>query len=126
MADPPTPRTDAMPWIPHPTFRHPIDEELNRFVRLKEVRRLERELAKAEESDRESIAMYHRARERAEQAEQRAKAAEAVVKLADELCNAVDAEAEDIGGHRKSLTILAELGPAVDAAIDAARKKDAA
>lgn len=39
---------------------------------------------------------------------------EAVAKLAGELCDAVDAEADDIGGHRPSREILGELGPAVD------------
>jgi hypothetical protein len=39
-----------------------------------------------------------------------------VVRLADELCEAVDREGEDIGGSRGSLVILRELGPAVDKA----------
>lgn len=39
-----------------------------------------------------------------------------VLKLADELCDAVDRAAEDIGGSRLVKDILAELGPAVDAA----------
>ena len=34
----------------------------------------------------------------------------------DELCGAVDSQAEDIGGWRAVPTILQELGPAVDAA----------
>ena len=40
---------------------------------------------------------------------------EKVYELATELCCAVDCEAEDIGGQRKSLTILQDLGPACDA-----------
>lgn len=39
---------------------------------------------------------------------------ELVAKLAGELCDAVDAAEEDIGGHRPIRTILGELGPAVD------------
>lgn len=34
--------------------------------------------------------------------------------LASELCHAVDAEGEDIGGNRGSLTILKDIGPLVD------------
>lgn len=41
-------------------------------------------------------------------------AARHVHKLVDELCEAVDLEMEDIGGHRGSLVILKELGPAWD------------
>ncbi len=41
---------------------------------------------------------------------------EPVLKLAAKLCDAVDAEDIDVGGHRKSLEILGELGPAVEAA----------
>lgn len=37
-----------------------------------------------------------------------------VCKLASELCNAVDAAEEDIGGHRPVSDILRELGPACD------------
>lgn len=40
---------------------------------------------------------------------------ERVYALASELCDAVDCEAEDVGGQRKSLTILQDLGPAVSA-----------
>lgn len=40
---------------------------------------------------------------------------EAVLRLACELCDAVDAEGDDVGGHRGSLTILRELGLAVRA-----------
>lgn len=40
-----TPRTDAMPWIPNERFVHATDEDLNRFVRKKEVKELERELS---------------------------------------------------------------------------------
>lgn len=47
----------------------------------------------------------------------------AVVDLADELTRAIDLEAEDIGGARPSLTILRELGPAVEAAVEARKKK---
>jgi hypothetical protein len=39
-----------------------------------------------------------------------------VLGLASELCSAVDAAEEDIGGCRPVNDILAELGPAVDAA----------
>lgn len=39
-----------------------------------------------------------------------------VAKLASELCNAVDAEAMDVGGHRSSSDIFRELGPACDKA----------
>lgn len=39
-----------------------------------------------------------------------------VHKLAAELCDAVDAEEQDVGGHRGSRVILGELGPAVEAA----------
>lgn len=38
-----------------------------------------------------------------------------VCKLASELCNALDAEEDDIGGYRPSAEILKELGPACDA-----------
>lgn len=41
---------------------------------------------------------------------------ERVLQLADELCDAVDAEGEDVGGCRGSLAILRDLGPAVAAA----------
>lgn len=37
-----------------------------------------------------------------------------VAQLASELCDAVDEDAEDIGGHRPVHVILGELGPAVD------------
>lgn len=40
-----------------------------------------------------------------------------VAKLASELCDAVDEDAEDIGGHRPVHVILGELGPAVDEAL---------
>lgn len=43
-------------------------------------------------------------------------ALEKVLRLADELCTSVDCAAQDIGGQRKPATILAELGPAIDAA----------
>lgn len=39
-----------------------------------------------------------------------------VATLASELCNSVDAEDMDVGGHRPSAEIFAELGPACDAA----------
>lgn len=39
---------------------------------------------------------------------------QSVAKLASELCDAVDEDAEDIGGHRPVHVILGELGPAVD------------
>ncbi len=41
---------------------------------------------------------------------------EPVFKLASELCDAIDAEEADIGGHRRARDILGELGPAVEAA----------
>lgn len=41
---------------------------------------------------------------------------ERVLELAEELCDAVDAQGQDIGGHRGSLIILGELGGAVEAA----------
>ena len=50
-------------------------------------------------------------------------AAMRVAILADELCDAVDLVAEDIGGCRRPSEILAELGPAVDA-MNAARAKE--
>lgn len=37
-----------------------------------------------------------------------------VYELAAELCTAIDCEVEDIGGQRKSIDILEELGPATD------------
>lgn len=37
-----------------------------------------------------------------------------LAKLASELCTAVDLGAEDIGGSRKPLTILQEIGPLCD------------
>jgi hypothetical protein len=40
---------------------------------------------------------------------------EAVHKYAVELCNAVDAAEEDIGGHRPAKEILGDLGPATEA-----------
>lgn len=48
-----------------------------------------------------------------------------VFQLANELCNAVDAQAEDIGGHRSTGKILAELGPACDACISYMRDNEA-
>lgn len=39
--------------------------------------------------------------------------------ITDELCNAIDNGAEDIGGSRPIKEILSELGPAVDQASDA-------
>lgn len=49
-----------------------------------------------------------------------------VLRLADELTVAVDAETEDIGGHRPSGRILRELGPAVDKAnrLDSLRRRE--
>lgn len=41
---------------------------------------------------------------------------EKVLNLVEELCDAVDAEAEDIGGNRGSLTILRDIGPLIAAA----------
>lgn len=41
---------------------------------------------------------------------------EPVLKLASELCDAIDAEEADVGGHRRARDILGELGPAVEAA----------
>ena len=43
-------------------------------------------------------------------------AAAVLHKLVDELCASVDAAGDDVGGHRGSLTILREIGPA-DAAL---------
>ena len=43
MNDTPTPKTDAIPWIPNPIFYN-SDLDLVRYVRIKEVRQLEREL----------------------------------------------------------------------------------
>lgn len=43
-------------------------------------------------------------------------ALEKVLRLADELCDAVDNEADDIGGSRPSLEIVRDLAAAVDAA----------
>lgn len=40
--------------------------------------------------------------------------ADELIRLADELTDAVDAEGEDIGGYRDSLTILREIGPLLD------------
>lgn len=45
------------------------------------------------------------------------KATARVLKLADELTNAIDLAEEDIGGARPIKTILRELGPAVDKAL---------
>jgi SOS-response transcriptional repressor LexA len=42
-----------------------------------------------------------------------------LIRLSAELCDAVDAAGEDIGGHRGSLEILRDLGPATDAAMRA-------
>jgi hypothetical protein len=42
-----------------------------------------------------------------------------VLRLADELCVSLDNQAEDIGGNRPAGDILKELGPAVDAALEA-------
>ena len=44
--------------------------------------------------------------------------------LVDELCASVDAAGEDVGGHRGSLTILKEIGPADDALGDALKALD--
>lgn len=38
-----------------------------------------------------------------------------VYELADELCTAIDCEAEDIGGQRGQMDIVRDLGPATDA-----------
>jgi hypothetical protein len=42
-----------------------------------------------------------------------------IAPVIDELCAAVDAEGEDVGGHRGSLEILRDIGP-LSAALDAA------
>ena len=47
-----------------------------------------------------------------------AEASRRVVLIADELCVALDNAAEDIGGSRPVDTIIKELGPAVDRALD--------
>jgi hypothetical protein len=39
-----------------------------------------------------------------------------MIALTDEICTAVDCEAEDIGGQRKSITILRELGQCAEKA----------
>lgn len=46
---------------------------------------------------------------------ERAQRSALVCKLASELCNALDAAAEDVGGHRNTRLIIEELGPACDA-----------
>lgn len=46
-----------------------------------------------------------------------------VLRLADEVTDAFDREAEDIGGSRNPMLILQELGPAVDEANEAIEKK---
>lgn len=52
--------------------------------------------------------------ERAEKAQTAEDVMINVCKLASELCNAIDAAEEDIGGHRPVAEILKELGPACD------------
>lgn len=42
-----------------------------------------------------------------------------LIAITDEYCTAVDNAADDIGGSRPLIDILGELGPAVDAAMDA-------
>lgn len=54
--DAPTPRTDAMPWIPNERFQHSDDEDMNRFIRKKEVKALERELAEVKRNAGQIIA----------------------------------------------------------------------
>jgi len=44
----------------------------------------------------------------------RLKLLERIAKLTSELCDSVDAQEEDIGGHRNAMDILAELGPLCD------------
>lgn len=56
--------------------------------------------------------------------QQKSAETEAVVKLAAEFCDAVDAESEDVGGHRPSHVILAELGPAVDKVLPRGKPHD--
>lgn len=51
----------------------------------------------------------------------KAKALMRVFELANELTNAIDLAAEDIGGHRPIKAILKELGPACDDAETATR-----
>lgn len=47
-----------------------------------------------------------------------------VVALADELCAAIENSEADIGGSRQMDKILAELGPAVDAALNAQKGRE--
>lgn len=50
-------------------------------------------------------------------------ALESVLRLADELCNALDAAEDDVGGWRSAGAILKELGPATDMALSLKKKK---
>jgi hypothetical protein len=43
--------------------------------------------------------------------------AQAVVKLADELCTAIESAEHDIGGSRSMRDIIGDLGPAVEEAL---------
>lgn len=76
-------------------------------------------LAMFRESEQKRIAAESAARDM----RVRVEGMEKVLKLADELCTAVDNETDDIGGSRPSREIIAELGPAVDAALADAGKK---
>lgn len=68
------------------------------------------------EGDREFYAAAPELAEQLRLAVSRIEKLEAVWKLADELCTSVDCAGEDIGGCRPAMTILQELGPAVDVA----------
>ena len=75
--------------------------------------------AKAQSSALDAIAASGQAQEAWEaqkKAEAERDAMREVFELATELCIAVDCEAEDVGGQRKSMVILRELGPATDTA----------
>jgi hypothetical protein len=62
-------------------------------------------------TDYDALAVEVRAqRETIAGLEKRVEALRQMIALTDELCTAVDCEAEDIGGQRKSIAILRELG----------------
>lgn len=39
---------------------------------------------------------------------------ERVAKLASEMCDAIDAQESDVGGHRNAMSIIEEIGPLCD------------
>lgn len=63
------------------------------------------------------VGRYRDMTEHARRLETALAVAEEVVRLSDELCTAIDNAAEDIGGSRRIGDILADLGPATDAAL---------